>query len=446
MLFDLSMTPEMGMRATPALLNLAHLLALPTLELSQAIQQELAENPALEEAETQEESCPRCGGPLLDQICLRCAHDTTGEGDLSREPDEFDPLLVVAAPRNISEILLADLRASLPESEHPIALALIGSIDERGFLADDPNELADRLGVAYKRIELVLQRLRELGPPGIATRNTRECLLAQIDALATQGVSCPHAREVVDQYLEDLAARRLRPIAKELHISQDAVEQVRLFVRRHLWPYPLQAASDTPAAPQRTRYRTADLVIVERDGQFVVEILSSSRRVLRLNPLYQDLARQAASLPEEERAHVQAFVGRARVFLANLRQREQTLQRIGEAIVEHQQAFLQHGVRHLTPLTRAEIALEIGVHESTVSRATANKTALLPNRTLLPLSEFFVAARGVQDVLRELIEQEQTPLSDEELAQMLKERGYSIARRTVAKYRDLLRIPPSHLR
>lgn len=200
------------------------------------------------------------------------------------------------------------------------------------------------------------------------------------------------------------------------------------------------------APPQRTRYRTADIAILRRDDSFVVEVLHSPRRVLRLNPLYQDLARKASSLPDEERAHVQEYIARARVFLTNLRQRESTLQRIGESIVVRQESFLLHGVRHLAPMTRAEIALELGVHESTVSRATADKTALLPNGTLLPMSEFFVAARGVQDVLRELITNEPRPLSDDELARLLGEQGYPIARRTVAKYRDLMKIPPSHLR
>jgi RNA polymerase sigma-54 factor len=168
--------------------------------------------------------------------------------------------------------------------------------------------------------------------------------------------------------------------------------------------------------------------------------------VLRLNPLYRDLARQAAQLEDDEREHVQEYITRARTFLANLRQRESTLKTISETIVRYQEAFLRHGVRHLVPLTRAEIAAEIGVHESTVSRSTANKVILLPSNDLMAFGEFFRAARPVQDVLRELVENESEPLSDSALAQMLEERGYPIARRTVAKYRDQLQILPSTLR
>ncbi len=446
-MFDMSMMPEMGMRVTPALLKLAQLLSLPSMDLQQLVQQELSENPALDEVETYEQACARCGGIIIEGICVSCASsEVASDGPPPNRDEEIDPLLFVAAPRSLGETLLADLYASLPTAQHPIALALVGNLDDRGFLADDLALLADMLRVPLALVQDVLERLRELGPPGIATRDTQECLLVQLDLLESQGVSCPYARAIICDHYEDLGAGRFKQIARQLHISADEVDTARAFIRRHLWPFPAQAAMPDVAPPQRTRYRTADIAILYRDEEFVVEVLNSPRRVLRLNPLYQDLARSAASLPDDERAHVQEYIARARVFLTNLRQRESTLQRIGEAIVVRQSPFLLHGVRHLAPMTRAELAVELSVHESTVSRATSDKTALLPNGTLLAMSEFFVAARGVQDVLRELIVNEPRPLSDDELARLLGEHGYPLARRTVAKYRDLMKIPPSHLR
>ena len=446
-MFDMSMMPEMGMRVTPALLKLAQLLSLPSMDLQQLVQQELSENPALDEVETYEQACARCGGIIIEGICVSCASsEVASDGPPPNRDEEIDPLLFVAAPRSLGETLLADLYASLPTAQHPIALALVGNLDDRGFLADDLALLADMLRVPLALVQDVLERLRELGPPGIATRDTQECLLVQLDLLESQGVSCPYARAIICDHYEDLGAGRFKQIARQLHISADEVDTARAFIRRHLWPFPAQAAMPDVAPPQRTRYRTADIAILYRDEEFVVEVLHSPRRVLRLNPLYQELARSAASLPDDERAHVQEYIARARVFLTNLRQRESTLQRIGEAIVVRQAPFLLHGVRHLAPMTRAELAVELGVHESTVSRATSDKTALLPNGTLLAMSEFFVAARGVQDVLRELIVNEPRPLSDDELARLLGEHGYALARRTVAKYRDLMKIPPSHLR
>lgn len=446
-MFDMSMSPDMSMRVTPALLNLAHLLTLPTMALHQAVQQELNENPALEEIETSDAPCARCGGPVVEGLCLRCASEPLDPDRLAPSADEeFDQLLFVAAPRNLTEVLLADLYASLPTSEHPIALALVGNLDDQGFLPDDPADIAATLNVSLERLEAVLRRVRELGPPGIATRSTRECMLAQLDALEAEGVTCAHARTIVADYLEDLGARRYTHIARQLRISADEVEAVRTFIQQNLWPYPAQAALSAAGEPDRTRYRTPDLAISEQDNRFVVEVLHSPTRLLRLAPLYQDLARRAASLAEDERTHVQEYVARARMFLANLRQRESTLQRIGEAIVSRQEEFLRHGVRHLVPMTRSEIAAELGLHESTVSRATTDKTALLPTGEPWPLSEFFVAARSVQDVLRELIANESQPRSDQELSQALTEMGFPIARRTVAKYREQLKIPPSHLR
>ncbi|NJN16485.1 MAG: RNA polymerase factor sigma-54 [Oscillochloris sp.] len=436
----------MDMRVTPALLNLAQLLMLPSMDLQQLVQQELAENPALEEIETYEQACARCGSLVIEGVCMHCANaDTVGDGPVQRE-EQIDPLLFVAAPQSLPESLLSDLYVSLPTEDHPVALALVGNLDDRGFLADDLEVIADLLRIPLERVQRVLAHLREIGPPGIATRDTQECMLVQIDALEAQGVTNPHARTIIAEYFEDLGAGRFRQIGRRLRISADEMEEVRNFIRRHLWPFPAQAAMFEAAPLQRTRYRTADIAIVNREDTFVVEVLHSPRRILRLNPLYQDLARKAANLPDDEREHVREYIARARVFLSNLRQRESTLQRIGETIIERQDGFLRHGVRHLLPMTRAEIAAELGVHESTISRATADKTALLPNGTLLPMSEFFVVARGVQDVLRELIANEPRPLSDEELARLLGEQGHTIARRTVAKYRVLMKIPPSHLR
>lgn len=445
------MSQDMDMRVTPALLNLAHLLTLPTMALHQMVEQELTENPALEEIEIEEMP----GEQESEQEQDSFDHDfqlddnydyPPREGIAGRAEDEVDALLFVAAPRSLSEGLLEDLYASLPESEHPIAQALIGSLNEQGFLPDEPEDIAGTIGFSLERFTAVLQRLRELGPTGIATRDTRECMLAQLLALEAQGTTCPHAYTIVNEYMEDLGAHRYTRIARQLQITTDDVRAVREFIQHNLWPYPAQAALASGSEPNRVRYRRPDLSITEVDGKFVVEVLNSPRRMLRLNPLYQQLARQAASLDESEREHVQEFVARARTFLANLRQRESTLQRIGEAIVARQEEFLHHGVRHLAPMTRTEIAAELGLHESTVSRATSDKAALLPDLKLLPLSEFFVAARGVQDVLRELIEHEREPLSDAELARLLGEQGYSIARRTVAKYREQMQIPPSNLR
>jgi RNA polymerase sigma-54 factor len=443
---SMSMTPHMGMQITPALLNLTRLLALPSMSLYQAVQQELMENPALEEVEAHEVACPRCRIPAVNGGCLCDGERAMPDWRAGERANESDVLQAVAAPSTLLDSLLADLYASLPSSEHPLALAVLGNLDERGLLIETAAEIAGALGVAEERVARIVQLVRELGPCGIATGNTRDRLLAQLDALLAEGISFPHVRAVIAEHLDNLGARRDRHIARCLGITVADITAVRQFIQRHLWPYPAQAALSCPAEPDQRPYRTPDLVIGERDGAVKVELVHPATHLLRLNPLYQQLARRSISLSEAEHGHVQEYLHRAATFLANLRQRETTLQRVGEAIIVRQQRFLRDGVRHLVPMTRLDIAAVVGMHESTVSRAVADKTALLPNGTLWPLSAFFAPALRVHDVLHEMVINEPEPRSDQQLARLLTERGYQVARRTVAKYREQMHIPPCQLR
>lgn len=449
-MMELQLVPRTETHVTPALLTLTNMLALPTAELHQLVQQELSSNPALEELELEDDH-DLSDETVLELLTQRLQATNLDTGSVTASgDDDFDPLLLVAAPQSATERLRADLRASLPASEHAIAELLIESLDERGLLPDRPADLAATLHVSLERVQRVLEQAQTLGPPGIATADVRECLLMQLSMLAQEGrIPVPtHTATIVADYLHELGNHRDRSIARQMGITVEQVAAARSFVQQHCHPHPIDLSSDsTITGEQRVRYNRPDVHIRHTaDDRFTVEVLHSPRRLLQINPLYRELVRQKESLNEDEREHVQEYLARARTFLTTLRQRESTLQLVTEAIVAHQEQFLRHGVRHLRALTRAHIAAEVGVHESTVSRTTADKVALLPDQQLLPFREFFAAARPVQDVLRELVEQETTPLSDSELARLLHERGYSVARRTVAKYRDLLHILPSTLR
>lgn len=159
-----------------------------------------------------------------------------------------------------------------------------------------------------------------------------------------------------------------------------------------------------------------------------------------------ELHRETAGLSPEERKHVQHYVGRAKLFIANLNQRRQTLYNITRCLVELQQDFLVRGIRHLKPLSRAAVADRLGVHQSTVSRATAGKHVMIPSGDIIPFSHFFTPSLSIKDVIKELLEQEGSPLTDAQIAERLRQRGIHIARRTVAKYRTQLDILPSSLR
>jgi RNA polymerase sigma-54 factor len=203
-----------------------------------------------------------------------------------------------------------------------------------------------------------------------------------------------------------------------------------------------------------------DVLITIVEGELHVEVVGHAEGRLKVNGLYEELAaqlrrRQAAlnddlaGASDEDRQHIRDSVQKAKQFISKLQQRRETLLKISARVCQMQEEFLRGGIRELRPLTRSDVAMEIGVHESTVSRATANKYVMLPNRKVIPFSDFFTASLGVKDVIKELIEQEAAngqTLSDMRIRELLLDRGYRIARRTVAKYRGELRILPSTIR
>jgi RNA polymerase sigma-54 factor len=221
-------------------------------------------------------------------------------------------------------------------------------------------------------------------------------------------------------------------------------------VKSNLNPYPTSAftAAVTGGGP-RTIIRP-DVLIRSVDDALLVEVVESRRFSLRVTPIYSSLSSQlrSAEATEDEKQHVREYVGRAKFFIDNINRRRATMQRIAECLCERQHDYLLHGVQHLVPLTRAEVGELIGMHESTVSRATADKFVMIPSGEVVPFSHFFTASLGIKDQIRKMIEAENpaNPYSDQEIADLLLADGVAIARRTVAKYRDELQILPARLR
>jgi RNA polymerase sigma-54 factor len=456
MSMGMSLLPQQQMKASPALIALNNMLVLSTLELQQLVQNELEENPALDQMESDESLCGRCGRPLSGATCIYCLHEDMKLAEAERDDasgppseDEFDPLLAIAAPTTLREALQRDLHISLQLSEHVIADYLIGSLDEHGFLDGAVDEIANLLKVEPERVEAVLAKLQDLGPAGVGARNVQECLLIQIARHERQGIANPYIRTIVADYWFDLGEHRYGAIAQALGIGYEDVVAARDFMRQNLRPFPLERSGDGTNGTE-TSYLMPDVVIREENGLLVAEVVESRRFYLRLNPLYQELSqamvRDQQDISQAEREHLSTFVSRARLFLTNLRQRRETIRRIAEYLIERQEGFLRHGVRHLEPLTRAEVAGAIGVHESTVSRATANKYVQVPSKEIVPFSHFFTASLSVKDVIQELIANEPSPLTDQDIVEILRRRGFDVARRTVTKYRGQLGILPSTLR
>jgi len=452
-------TREMEMRPSPGLITFARLLTLASWELEQTIQEEVQGNPALEL--TEPELCAICGAPLVDGVCYECLRrdsEILDREERSQQQDldeDFDPLTLIAGQVNLGEQLLREVGTQISESDMPIARYLVGYLDDRGFLDCSSELVAFTVGAKTEDVERVIQALQQAGPVGAAARNVKECLRLQLERLAEAGVHNPLAEAIVRDHFERLGQGQYHEIARALGVSSKEVLEARDFIREHLRPFPVPDLVNPESWTSTTDipYTAPDVIISERleqEGVYHVEVLRSHRSYLQVSPMYQRVAREIRKgiLPtsEHDREHVLDHLSRAQSFIAHLRERRETLQAVSEAVVARQIPFLRAGVRHLRPLTRAEIAEVTGLHQSTVSRAVADKYVQLPNRKVIPFSAFFEPSRSVKDVLREIVEQEKGPLADAELAQELDKRGYGVARRTVAKYRKRMGILPSTMR
>ena len=409
---DMIALPKLGMKVSPRMVAANHILELSSLELQQAIAVELDENPALEKLE--EPSCPVCGGPLRGSICPQClaeqkrdlpVDDFTYEvpeefpviGDSrAAADDEFDPMTQVADQMTLAEHLSLEIQAVINRADLPLAEYLIGNLDERGYLVPQAVEdCAEFFGVEVAHVEQILRQLQQLDPIGIGARSLEECLLVQIEFLKRErGIEQPYAREVVERFLTELGEHKFGRIANALKTTQETVVEVWEFIKTQLNPYPAhQFAAGAPAAAA-SNYVMPDVIINERDGGYEVEVAESRRFFLRLSPMYRQLAATVngseAQFTESDKQHIQHYVSRAKLFIQNITQRRQTLHRITNCLVEHQRDFLDHGIWYLRPMTRAAIADQLGIHEPTVSRATASRFVMLPKSQVVESMSFFL--------------------------------------------------------
>ena len=469
-----------GLNISAKLITSIKILQCSAEELEQYVAQELTENPALELEESSH--CLRCGTALHVGLCPVCdaQPDTDGHdpredvagwddepqnythGLASLDDSEYDPLEFVRSTATLHDHLMRQLGAVLDDDDLGIAEYLVGNLNSHGYLTVSLEEAATTLRVASERITSVLDVLQSLDPPGIGARDLRECLMIQLRMFEEQGAAHPLARVLVDRYITELGEHHFAEIAREIGATATQVKDAWHFIRANLNPFPAHAfeSGDLPDLGlslngDRSATIRPDVIIRRTDRGFEAEVVESRRYRFNLNATYGSLYREcrvnAASpsgLSESERQHIRQYAARARFFMDCIRQRWTTLSLIANALIEQQHDFLEHGVRFLQPLTRGELASHVGLHESTVSRATAGKYVLLPNGRTVSFDDFFDGSLAAKDLLRELIagENPSKPYSDEELAVLLHERGLVLARRTVAKYREAIGILPSRLR
>src|SRR5919204_6167947 len=373
-------TPSQTLKVSPRLVAANYILELSSQELQQQIATELSENPALELVEIP--TCRVCGTELQGSICPRCiqhqksggssvlgpdsrgySYDEPDSRNRGADDDEFDPLTRVASEQTLAEKLLMEMGAALPDEDMPIAEYLVGSLDEKGYLAIKVDDVAYELDVPVDKVRAVLRVLQAQEPVGIGARNLRECLAIQIAHLEERGLSHPHALEIVTQFLTELGEHKFGRIAHELKISQQEVADVWEFVKTKLNPHPAHGFSSTNASDRDTRamYIVPDVVITKTADGFDVEVVESRRFVLRVNPMYTrlsaDLHRSSANMNAEEKRHVQQYVGRAKLFIANINQRRQTLYNITRCLVEQQKEKGIHIARRTVAKYRMQLAI-----------------------------------------------------------------------------------------
>lgn len=522
----LQLGQEQQLRVSPTLIVLNQLLALSSQELQQLVQQELAENPALELVEGH--PCPTCGTPSVGPLCPFCEQPTAPQATPAPTPkdtvaadqiaddyydsfgdnrqsanhqdddsSEFDPMSLVASQPGRFDALLSDVATMLAPEDRLIAAYLIGSLDERGYLSCSLEDVAAACGVSLERAAAVLHVLQHVAPTGVGARNLRECLLLQLAEIKGRGTPplAPYVEEIITHYLAELGEHKFTMIAHTLGTSYENVAHVRDFIKTCMSPYPAQDGGlHSWNGHSAVRFVAPDVIIRARGGALEVEVVESLRFSLRINPLYHRLSAAAAIHPQGrvpppngngphsgngtngahdgdgptppflvgtepyaphhlqeamsdgDKDHIRRYVGRSKLFISNIAQRRETIRRITTCLVTIQEDFLRNGIRHLQPLTRAQVAQYLGLHESTVSRATADKYVMLPNRQVIPFSDFFQASLSAKDMIKELITTEPRPLTDKEIVIRLRDQGVRIARRTVTKYRNQLGILPSTFR
>lgn len=455
MSFELAPRQTMQMRPSAMLVGFADMLTLPSAEMERAIAQELEDNPALERVETG--VCGFCGGRAgACPVCGSAPDDRGGRcAGPSPRPDAAAGLACEERPE---DVLLRDVATVLPGCERSLAEFVVESLDSRGFLGETPADLAARAGVEPHRVLRIIAALRDICHPGIAATDLRESLLLQLDSLTAADPAAPAAmqkpggvtvglvRRIVAGHLSALGLGRFSAIARALGITVNEVQEARAFIQRELCPSPNErVCADRWAKPRRIP-ALPDLIVTEhpgRPGHYAVELAEAIRYGVRVDPTWR-AAVKGARIGEHRSVH--ELVRKADSFLVKLERRWSTLRLIGAYLADLQRGFIRNGPSSMVALTRAQVARDLGLSESTVSRAVAGKFALLPSGKVVPLADFFDCSLQVRTELAAIVTAESQPLSDSELADLLRCRGYDVARRTVAKYRDRLGIPPAGLR
>ncbi len=456
---------------TPQLQQAIKLLQLSRLELLETIQQELETNPVLEETvdevgnkEEVEPEVPAAEERFEEvEITEKVRDDFDWESFLEdystyspmpveRDPNQEQPSFEQRLTRrpSLEDHLMWQLCLSdLSEQDKEIAAMIIGNLNDDGYLVSPTAEIAELSGVTVQDVERVLEKVQGFDPPGVAARDLRECLLIQARSL---DVPNGLVVTIIDKYLHYLENKNYQGLVKALKRPKSEV-QAAVEVILSLDPKPGRAYSE-----EEVQYVSPDIFVVKVDDEFVVVLNEDGMPKLRVNPYYREALRSDSTVSEEAKDYIQGKLRSAAWLIKSIHQRQRTLYKVAQSIVNFQRDFLEKGIAHLKPMVLRDVAEDVGMHESTISRVTTNKYMHTP-QGIFELKYFFnssinsvvgeaVASESVKERIRQLIKEEDPakPYSDKDLVDLLKKENIKIARRTVAKYREMMGILPSHKR
>jgi RNA polymerase sigma-54 factor len=456
---------------SPQLQQSLLILQTPLLELRNLVQQEMETNPVLEElpedsgADERSEAEASADENFKDEFEKLASLDEEWRDYMaqsassnfdgrrgSKEADEKRQFLFDSIPvqETLQQNLIAQLNQTvLSADDRKTAELIIGNIDDDGFLQSTTEEMAMNSGIPQEEFERGLGSIQTFYPAGVGARDLRECLLIQ---LRRQSKEQSLEHRIVSEHMDDLARHRFLEIARRMAISVEDVQKAANNIAR-LNPRPGQVFA---AAPQN--YVLPDVIVEKVDGEYQISFNNEQIPHLRISNLYKDIIASGDAQSSDTKDYIRDKIRSGKFLIRSIHQRQQTIMNIAQQIVSRQRDFLEHGPSHLKPMTMAEVAEVVGVHETTVSRAVSGKYMATP-QGVFDMKYFFTGgyqtATGeslsnisVKQTILDLVKHESgsAPLSDHEIVEILSERGIPIARRTVAKYRSELNILPSHMR
>ncbi|NIF34469.1 RNA polymerase factor sigma-54 [Enterobacter sp. Cy-643] len=458
---------------TPQLQQAIRLLQLSTLELQQELQQALDSNPLLEQTDLHDEidtqEVPESEAmdtrealeqkEMPDELPLDASWDEiytagTPSGTGTDYLDDELPVYQGETTQSLQDYLMWQVDLTpFSDTDAAIATSIVDAVDETGYLTVPLEDILESLGhddVSLDEVEAVLKRIQRFDPVGVAARDLRDCLLIQLSQYAKETPWLAEARLIVSDHLDLLANHDFRTLMRVTRIKEDALKEAMCLIQS-LDPRPGQSIQT--GEPE---YVIPDVLVRKHLTRWVVELNADSIPRLKINQQY--AAMSGSTRNDSDSQFIRSNLQEAKWLIKSLESRNDTLLRVSRCIVEQQQAFFEHGEEHMKPMVLADIAQAVDMHESTISRVTTQKYLHSP-RGIFELKYFFsshvntegggeASSTAIRALVKKLIAAENPakPLSDSKLTSMLSDQGIMVARRTVAKYRESLSIPPSNQR